>query len=318
MISTASVSALGTLLFLSLPAVGGPSPLLVQSQIQYPKVMQGYQDPVTAFIYNTAPYGNPAEDYSVYATFPYGQSLTYSGQKIADGDTGYAAVTFQFNSALTNAGTYTLSLTTTDTDTEDTITQSGDVEVLNRADPAFFLGGHVVQMCSQPPPEPEPSQQNEQFGATAAGETYAASARGIIDDPIAPTAGLDLDSITAIGDSQITTSLQPFTDEVASDDPNSGTPFQIYVDASNMGTFYTVFELNYSDEQDLPGADAPGSEHGFFGVEATVSADGVTGGIVVPEPGSFALAAIASLLLWPARRRNGPAASRRGADAKLW
>ncbi len=133
------------------------------------------------------------------------------------------------------------------------------------------------------------------FGATGGGESFAAGAPGVINDPVAPTAGLDLDSITAIGDPQITLSLAPFTDLAADDDPAFGDPFQILVDGSVPGVYFTDFELNYSDEQDLPGADATGSEHAYFAVQVTVTSGGVTGMVVVPEPGSGGLLALGLL-----------------------
>ena len=283
-----------------------PGQLAISSQLQYSTVLRGYQDPVTAYIYNEAPSGSDPVNYSVYASFPYGDSGTYSGTKAADGGAGYTTLPFVFNSGLVDAGTYVVRVTATDTDNGGSLTQGGSVDVLDHAKAAFVLGGHVVQLSSQTielaPPEPQ--LELEQFGATGGGETAAVNAPNVIGDPIAPTAEWDLDSITAFGDPEITLTLQPFIDQVASDDPANGVPFQIDVDGSTTGTFFTVFELNYSDEQDLPGAYAPGSEHGFFGVEATVTPDGVTGGIFIPEPGTSGLVAIGSLVFLPFLKRK--------------
>jgi hypothetical protein len=285
----------------------GSEDLSMASQIQYATVIQGYQDPVTAYIYNEAPYGSDPANYSVYAAFPYGMSGTYLGTRAADGGAGYDALPFTFDTSQTAPGSQHITVTATDRDTGGTLTQGGDVEVLAHGVPAFVIGGNVVQLGSrfveQAPVEPwvEPLA----FGATGGGEFFAASAPGIIDDPMAPTAELDLDSITAFGDPQITITLQPFTDHIASDDPANAVPFEIDVDASVPGTYFAEFELNYSDEQDLPGAFSPGSEHGYFAVEVTVTPDGVTGGIVVPEPRTLGIAATGMIAV--AMRRKRPA-----------
>ena len=275
------------------PAVyAGPGQLSMSSQIQYSTVIQGYQGPVTAQIYNEAAPGSDPVNFSVFATFPYGSSATYSGTRTADGGSGYLSLPFSFNSGLVSPGSQTVSVTATDTGTGGSLTQSGSVLVLAHADPAFSIGGNVVQLSSRPVAAQSPPVDFLAFGATGGGESFAAGAPNVINDPVAPTAGLDLDSITAIGDSQITLSLTPFTDLAANDDPAFGDAFQILVDGSVPGVYFTDFELNYSDEQDLPGADATGSEHAYFGVQVTVTPDGVTGVVVVPEPGSCGLLAL--------------------------
>jgi hypothetical protein len=294
-------------LLLMVPAVhAGPGQLSMSSQIQYPTVIQGYQDPVTAQIYNEAAPGSDPVNYSVFATFPYGSSGTYFGSKAADGGSGYVILPFSFNSGLVSPGSQSISVTATDTGTRGSLTQSGSVTVLAHAVPAFNIGGNVVQLSSRPVVAQEPGVDPLAFGATGGGESFAAGAPNVINDPVAPTAGLDLDSITAFGDSQITLSLTPFTDLPANDNPAFGDPFQIQVDGSVPGVYFTDFELNYSDEQDLPGADATGSEHGYFGVQVTVTAGGVTGAIVVPEPGScrlFVLGLVPLFLLVRSRSR---------------
>ena len=295
-----------TLLFLVPAVYAGPGQLSMSSQIQYPTVIQGYQDPVTAQIYNEAVPGSDPVNFSVFATFPYGSPTTYSGNRAADGGSGYLTLPFSFNSGLVNPGSQTVSVTATDTGTGGSLTQSGSVLVLAHADPAFNIGGNVIQLSSGPVEAQEPSVDPLAFGATGGGESFAASAPNVINDPVAPTAGLDLDSITAIGDSQITLSLTPFTDLAANDNPAFGDAFQILVDGSVPGVYFTDFELNYSDEQDLPGADATGSEHAYFGVQVTVAAGGVTGMVIVPEPGSgclLALGLLSVLLVVRPRRR---------------
>src|SRR5690242_4026629 len=125
-----------------------PGQLSMSSFIQYPTVIQGYVDPVTAQIYNEAAAGSDAVNYSVYATFPYGNSGTYFGSQAADGGSSYVALPFSFNSGLVNPGSYNLSVTATDTGTSGSLTQSGSVLVLAHADPAFNIGGNVIQMSS--------------------------------------------------------------------------------------------------------------------------------------------------------------------------
>jgi hypothetical protein len=275
-----------------------PGQLALSSQILYSTVIQGAQVPVNAYIYNTAAAGSSAVNYGVYSTFPYGRSGTFSATKAADGGAGYVTLPFSFDSSLVAPGTSAISVTATDTGTGGTLTQSGSVQVLAHAVPAFVLGGSVVQLSSVSPAAQEPVVDPLAFGATGGGETFAASAPNLIDDPMAPTALLDLDSITVSGSPQISLTLHPFVNHLASDDPAQGIPFEIDVDGSTPGTYFTVFELNYSDEQDLPGAYATGSEHDFFGVFAQVTASGVTGGVVLaPEPGAGALLAIGLAML---------------------
>jgi hypothetical protein len=279
----------------------------MSSSVQDATVIQGDEDPVNAFIYNEAAFGSDAVNYSVYASFPYGNTLPYVGTMAADGGSSYLNLPFTFDSGQVTPGSHTVSVTATDTGTGATLTQSGSVLVLAHGVPAFNIGGQVVQLASRPVAAQEPSIDPLAFGATGGGEFFAAGAPNVINDPIAPTAGLDLDSITAFGDSQITLSLTPFTDLAANDDPAYGHAFQIQVDGSTPGVYFTDFELNYSDEQDLPGADAVGSEHAYFGVQVTVTAGGVTGMIMVPEPGSGSLLALGLLAIFlvvrPRRRK---------------
>src|SRR5438105_1110652 len=115
--------------------------LAMSSQIQYSTIIQGAFDPVSAFIYNTAPFGSDAVNYSAYASFPYGNSSTFSGSRGADGGSGYTTLPFNFNSALVTPGTNSISVTARDNGTGGTLTQSGNVLVLAHAVPAFVIGG---------------------------------------------------------------------------------------------------------------------------------------------------------------------------------
>jgi hypothetical protein len=141
------------------------------------------------------------------------------------------------------------------------------------------------------------------FGATGGGESFAAGS-SLIADPDDPTGAMDLDSILVFGDPQITISLTPFEDLAADDDPAHGDHFQIVVDGSVPGTYFTIFELNYSDDDQIPGAYAPGSEHGYFAVRADVTESGVTGELVVPEPSTGALLVAGVAALAVRRKRS--------------
>jgi hypothetical protein len=294
-------------------AYAGTEQLQVSSQIQYAKVIQGFQDPITAFIYNVAPAGSDTLDYSVYVTTPIGNSNTLTGAKAADAGASYAAQNFVYNTTNAPLGNNQLNVITTDTVSQAQITQSGSVQVLQRGVLGFYsAAGGVVPLATQPQP---PAAENlvadpYAFGATGGGEMASAASPQMIDDPPVgtPTDELDLDSITAIGDPEISITLQPFTD-LAPDDPSASPAWQIDLDTTHPGDYFTDFELNYSDEQDVGGADAPGSEHGYFGVFADVVAVSPTEDdwsiwLVVPEPASFSILFVAPFVLLNRRTRR--------------
>ena len=139
----------------------------------------------------------------------------------------------------------------------------------------------------------EPAVDFLAFGATGGGETFAAYAMSIVNDPSVPTAGLDLDSLSAVGDSQITSDLTTFSNLAFNDDPHFGHQFNVFVDTTQLGTFSKTFYLGFSD-QDLPGATDPDSVPGSFTVVAHV----------VPEPASAGLVALGLVALAAASRRR--------------
>lgn len=110
-----------------------------------------------------------------------------------------------------------------------------------------------------------------------------------------PTAELDFDAISSFGSPDITTTLATFTDLPSNDDPAQGLPFQINFLVPLLGDYSTTFLLYYSDEQDLPGADLPGSELASFNVNVDVTATTAYWTITtdtVPEPNALALTAL--------------------------
>jgi len=151
------------------------------------------------------------------------------------------------------------------------------VTVLDHAKPFLYTPtGKLLSLGAKEPPVDYLA-----FGATGGGESFAATAYGIVNDPPQPTAALDLDTLSATGDSQISADLTAFSNLASNDDPSYGHFFNVLVDVSKPGTFTKTFYLGFSD-QDLPGATAPGSILTSFTIVATV----------VPEPASAALVAL--------------------------
>ena len=101
----------------------------------------------------------------------------------------------------------------------------------------------------------------------------------------------------------MTTTLHTFSDLLANDNPAEALPFEIDAFVPGVGDYTTTFTLHYSDEDDLPGAAAPGSEELSFTVEANVS-DSVTDWTIttVPEPSTIALLTLGALGLFAQRR----------------
>lgn len=147
--------------------------------------------------------------------------------------------------------------------------------------------------------------------AEASGGTEAAS--GAYDPtmlgdppPDVPTAELDLDAISSFGSPEITVTLVPFTGLPSNDDPAQGLPFQINFQVPSFGDYSATFLLYYSDEQDLPGADLPGSELASFNVNIDVTPTAAYWTITtdtVPEPSGMALTALAICTLIHFARR---------------
>jgi hypothetical protein len=289
-------------------ARAGPAQLAMSSLIQYSKVIQGGQDPIYAYLYNQAPLGSDTASYKVFATYPYGTPYSYTGTKIADGGASYVTLPFSFDSSqVAPANDIPISVTGINTATGDSLTQTGTLTVLAHAAPALLLQGQIVYLTSNA----KVTFQTDAFSQVAPNGTELLGGfnPGMLGDPPGvPTAELDLDSITTSGSALITTTLKPFIDLPANDNPAESLPFQINVDVPAPGNYTTTFSLHYSDEQDLPGAAAPGSEMVSFTVDANVGANVINWTITaVPEPSSCQLAAAgvtACALLWFVRRRS--------------
>lgn len=256
------------------PAAGlraGTEQGALSTHIAASSILKGYVDTVDAYIYNTAAYGADPLNYSVYESTPYGNSPAITGTKLADGGSSYITQPFNFDSSFLNYGANTIDVTLTDSVSGQQISQTASVTVLEHAQPAFFVNGTVIQLASQPqPPAAEsPLADPYAFGATGGGEFASAATPALIADPLpnTPADAMNLDSVTASGDSEITITLPDFTN-LPPDDPAMSPPWSIDVATAKTGLFNTDFELNYSDQQNLPGADAPGSEHAYFLVTA--------------------------------------------------
>jgi hypothetical protein len=326
---------------LAFPAVAvcaqAPANLALKSQIAYSTVIQGGQDPVYGYVYNLAPAGSATGGYRIAATYPYGTPLSYTGTKIADGGASYATAVFNFDSSKVAPGT-NIPVMVTETDLSDNVslTQSGGVTVLAHATPGLVLQGSVVELSSK---------NNYKFATTAAQDSGVPNltnaslppqeagtegpaggfAPGMIGDPPGePTAELDLDSITASGDPEVAIGdLSPFDDLPSTDSATENVvPFWVELFTNVPGTYTDTFTLHYSDEQDLPGADAPGSEAVSFSVTGTLdSSDNIQWEVDtdVPEPATastFFLGGIAMLKRRSRRLRGsvvmpiGPATDR--------
>jgi hypothetical protein len=273
-------------------AAPAPAQLAISSLIQYSRVIQGAQDPVYAYVYNQAPPGSDTANFKVFATYPYGTPFSYTGTKLADGGTSFVTLPFTFDSSQVAPATdIPISVTGINTATGDMLTQSGTVTVLAHAAPALLLQGQIVYLTSKA----TVTFTTDAFSQVAPSGTELPGGfnPGMLGDPPGlPTAELDLDSITTTGSPFLTTTLAPFIDLPANDNPAEALPFEIDLIAPILGDYTTTFFLHYSDEQDLPGAAPPGSELLSFTVEAHLDAKFVHWTITtVPEPRSWQLLA---------------------------
>jgi len=286
------------------PSSAAPNgdPLWFAMGLGYTTFIDGYVDPFSASIQNNAagPVG-----YSIYATYPSASGSTAPGSIAPGVIPALATRPVIFNPFVpTQPGSYTVTATATDTYTGASLTLNQDVTVLSHGEFGWLNGtGQIVPLPSTPVSDQDlaapPHITPESVGATGGGETYASKSIDVVGDPASFGAGLDLDSVTASGDPEISVTLTNYTDLPDDENPAHAMSFQILIDGSVTGTYFTVFELHYSDEQDLPGADAPGSEHQYFGVYADVMSTNVTAFFVIPEPSPIRLLPMGFALLLP-------------------
>ncbi len=129
------------------------------------------------------------------------------------------------------------------------------------------------------PPPAEPTVYPLAFGATGGGEhslPHGLQCLATIRPESRPPGWLNW--ITSSGDSQITSNFATFADSApladGDENPADGDPFTVQCDTTDAGTFSKTFWLGFSDEQDLPGADAPGSYVAELLYTFNVAADG--------------------------------------------
>jgi hypothetical protein len=210
---------------------------------------------------------------------------------------------FTFNSAyganLAPLGNdpYTISVSSNQA-TNSPATYNGSVLVLAHSFPQIF--SYVLnKFIPIPSAAQEPPVDPLAFGATGGGDTAAVVSGAVSNrDPPEPTAGMALNFISEVGDSKITSNLATFDylAPIAPDNqnPNDGYVFQVQCVNTSPGTFSKTFTLGFSDEQDLPGANSPGSFVAKVSYTFHINPDGSSTYEVylVPEPASLALLAI--------------------------
>lgn len=173
---------------------------------------------------------------------------------------------------------------------------NGSVFVLAHSAPQIFsyvLNKYILI----PPPATAPPADPLAFGATGGGESVAVPLGLANRDPPEPTAGMAMNFFSESGSSKITSTLAPFDNlaAIAADNqnPNDGLVFQILCQNNEPGTFSKTFTLYFSDEQDLPGANLPGSFVAEVSCTFQIYPDGSSQYAInlVPEPTSMVMLA---------------------------
>jgi hypothetical protein len=285
-------------------AQAGNEQLALSSQLQYQfaRVIEGATDGIIADVYNNAPSGSDAGHYKLTAQYapPHATSYTdfsgsFTGTKAADGGSSFATKSFRLDTTGFDGGDVAVKVTLQDTDTGRSVTQGGQFTVLDHATPGLLLQGQLVALSSKTVTTFDTDE------GPGAGESSGSSSAGM--QGRSPTAELDLDSITHTGSPEITSTLSPFRDLPSDSDPAEAQPFTFNITAP-PGHYSTTFFWHYSDEDDLPGADAPGSQLAFFNVTIDVAEHSAHWVVTtdVPEPSSLALFASGCVVVLVVRR----------------
>jgi len=274
-----------------------PAQLGLSAQIQYSQVIQGATDPINAYVYNFAPYGGATLYYQVTAAYGANYATAfdyyYTGTLAANGGASPTPpATFDLDTANLSPGTVPVLVTGSNTVSGGTVQLGGQMTVLAHASPAIYINNQIVPLTSGN----VITFRSNSFAESTPGGTEASGSANpqMLGDPPTgvPTADLDIDSVSSFGSSAITSTLTPTNDLLSTDTPGTGEFFQINaLFPTNQDYDSTTFLVRYSDEQDLPGADAPGSELAEFQVNAELDGTNVDWTVTtdVPEPTTTAL-----------------------------
>ena len=286
------------------------APLAFTTQVQSSRVIKGADNTIVANLYNLAPVGSPATIAQVTAVYGFGNPASlggYLGPVTATGGASFLTLPFPLSTSNLSPGIFPFQVTTINKSTGGSSAQSGQFIVLAHAKPALFVQGQIIPLSTPAVISfAAPVFAEASGGTEAAGGGYNPTMLGD-PPPDVPTAELDLDAVSSFGSPYITATLAPFIDLPANDDPAQGLPFQINFLVPSLGDYNTTFLLHYSDEQDLPGADLPGSELASFNVNIDVTATTAYWTITtdtVPEPNALALTALAICTLIRFARRQ--------------
>lgn len=300
------LSLLGVVVCSSL-AYSAPADLYL-NVITLNRIIRGAQLPIYADVYNVAASGADDLDYSLDFTLPDGGITDpVTDTRAADGGAGADRWSINFDSSSAPFGPNNFLATATgQAGTLHSPQAKGvTVQVLDHVEPAIWINGQEVPLRNEPIHEPMIAP--EQFAATGGGESFSAAAPHVLGDPVNPTANMDLDSVSWIGDAEITADLAPTPGIIADDDPSAGLPWNIFLNGVMPGHHYSKkFILGFSDE-DIPGGVPTGSIVSWLLVTADVDANGATISVVpqyVPEPSTLSLTIVLAVFLLRPRRSS--------------